>query len=541
MSGRVSKLSPTFVRMAVPRGRQGAQGSSLTKLLLRANQLIRGSLRAKFIIVIVSLILALMGAVTFVVERHQRRAILEQTQLRALALGASLAAVSEGYLLSYDFIQLEQIAENVTANNKDVMYAVAHLRDGKVAAFSRRSDLQGQRLDDPVSQQALQATAPLVQDIIIPDSGEPGYDVAIPVYGHRSSQKWGTVRVGFSLKRAYALIQQTRRDLVWLSLAAMGCGTLLAAVLAMRISKPIGQLVAAVHAFARGAYDRPIRTGASDEIGYLAHAFEQMRESLQRYLTSLKQHEAALQRKVDETRTLYEIGQEITAQMALEPTLELIVERARELSKAESSLLALRQGASDTFAFQAYSGTVPEALARVDFGSGEEFNGCAMLTTSPITVNADLREYPESPFLEAITKMGVRSVVAVPLKARGMVIGVLTVTSQTAHQFHEEDQQLLSALADQAAIAIENAQLFEAARTQATQLAEANATLRSEIAEHKQAEDALAVRIAQMQAVHTIAEEITRELDLSRLLELIVQRTVHLLGQPGALSFSGTR
>jgi signal transduction histidine kinase len=276
--------------------------------------------------------------------------------------------------------------------------------------------------------------------------------------------------VGFSLQRAYALIQQTRRDLFWLSLAAIGCGTLLTAVLAMRISKPIGQLVAAVHAFARGAYDRPIRTGARDEIGYLAHAFEQMRESVQRYLTSLKQNEAALQRKVDETRTLYEIGQEITAQVALEPTLHLIVERARELSQAESSLLALRQGASDTFAFQACSGTVPEALARVDFGSGEGCNGCTILTASPITVNDDLREDPESPFLEAITQMGVRSVVAVPLKARGTVIGVLTVTSRAAHKFHEEDQQLLSALADQAAIAIENAKLYEQVRQYAGEL-----------------------------------------------------------------------
>src|SRR6266511_6017633 len=104
-----------FLRLAVSRGRQGAQGSPLTKLPLPVGQRIRGSLRAKFIIVIVSLILVLMGAVTLVVERHQRRAIFEQTQLRALALGASLAAVSEGYLLSYDFIQLEQVAEHVTA------------------------------------------------------------------------------------------------------------------------------------------------------------------------------------------------------------------------------------------------------------------------------------------------------------------------------------------------------------------------------------------------------------------------------------------
>src|SRR5262249_46407631 len=104
MSGRVHKLSSTFVRLVVPRGRQGVTGFSLTKLPLREGQRICGSLKAKFIIVIATLILVLRGAVTVVVERHQRRAIFEQTQVRALALGASLAAVSEGYLVSYDFI-----------------------------------------------------------------------------------------------------------------------------------------------------------------------------------------------------------------------------------------------------------------------------------------------------------------------------------------------------------------------------------------------------------------------------------------------------
>ena len=51
-----------------------------------------------------------------------------------------------------------------------------------------------------------------------------------------------------------------------------------------------------------------------------------------------------------------------------------------------------------------------------------------------------------------------------------------------------------------------------------------------DITERKQAEEALSVRIEQMQAVHTIAEEITRELDFARLPYLIVQRAADLLG-----------
>ena len=270
--------------------------------------IIRGSLRAKFILVIVSLQVALMGAVTVVMERNQRKAIIEQARLRALSLGESVATLSEGYLLGYNFAKLEQVAERLTAHDPDVVYTVAHLHDGVVAAYSGRDDLQGTTLDDPISQRALQATAPLVQEIIIPEITEPGYDVAIPVIVPGSAKKWGTIRLGFSLKRAYGLIHQTRRDLLLLSLGAIVCGTSLAIFLAMRISRPVGHLVAAAQELAKGAYDRPVQVDARDEIGYLARAFEQMRISLLRHLES----EAEEKRHLEESnRKLREAQQQL--------------------------------------------------------------------------------------------------------------------------------------------------------------------------------------------------------------------------------------
>jgi len=283
---QVAKLSPTSLTAAT-RGQWQAQRSRLASSPLRAFQIIRGSLRAKFILVIVALQIAVMGSVAVVMERHQRKAIIEQARVRALALGTSLAAVSEGNLLGYNYTKLEQAAEKLTADEADVRYAVAHLYDGRVAAFSGRDDLQGQKLEDPISQRALQATEPLLQDTILAATNERGYDVAIPVFIPRSPKKWGTIRVGFSLERAYGVIHQTRRDLILLSLVAIVGATALAIFLALLISKPIEQLVAGVQAVAGGSYDRPIRVDTSDEIGYLAHTFEEMRTSLQRYVENL--------------------------------------------------------------------------------------------------------------------------------------------------------------------------------------------------------------------------------------------------------------
>jgi signal transduction histidine kinase/DNA-binding response OmpR family regulator len=223
---------------------------------------------------------------------------------------------------------------------------------------------------------------------------------------------------------------------------------------AQRLTGPMRRLAEAAHRIAAGQQPVAVVVDSEDELGRLAAAFNDM-------AAGLAHHEAALQRKVDETTTLYEIGQEITAQVALAPTLRLIVERAYQLLQAEGSLLALRQGDSDTFAMQAHSGTGPPALTALRIRPGEGLGGRIVETGLPIVVGDYLTEYLDSPFLGLVREGGCRSLVAVPLKARDAVIGVLYVQSQVPHKFRDEDRQLLAALADQAAIAIDNAKLYQ--------------------------------------------------------------------------------
>jgi signal transduction histidine kinase len=267
-----------------------------------------GGLRAKFILIIVALQIGVMGAVIVVVEHRQRQAIIAQARLRALSIATGLAALSQRYLVSYNYVNLEEAAEKLAANEPDVQYAVAHLHDGRVAVFSSRDDLQGEQLHDAISQRALQATAPLVQDIIFQATGERGYDISIPVFASGSPRKWGTIRIGFSLKHADGLIHQTRGDLLILSFGAIVCGTSLAIFLAVRISRPIGYLVAVAQELAKGSYDHPVQVEARDEIGYLAHAFEQMRTSLLRHLESEAEERRRLE---DSNRKLRDTQQQL--------------------------------------------------------------------------------------------------------------------------------------------------------------------------------------------------------------------------------------
>jgi signal transduction histidine kinase len=296
MASHVSKPSLMYALLAVARAGGGALWSMLTTLPQRLFQRHWRSLRVKFIVVIVALQLALMGVITVVMERHQRAGILDQARLRAISLALNLAALSEGNLFSYNFIKLEQTAEKMAADDQDVLYVIAHLYDGRVAVFSGRDDLQGTQLSDPISQRALQATAPLVQELLGVETTVHGYDVAIPVFPPHSAKKWGTIRLGFSLRRVYERIYHTRLTLLWLSLGAIVCGTSLAIMLALWVSRPIRQLVAGVQAFTRGSYDYPLQVDTHDEIGYLACTFAQMRTSLQRHLASLAEEQHRLEK-----------------------------------------------------------------------------------------------------------------------------------------------------------------------------------------------------------------------------------------------------
>jgi signal transduction histidine kinase/CheY-like chemotaxis protein len=292
---------------------------------------------------------------------------------------------------------------------------------------------------------------------------------AIPVYQSggdgRASAFQGAVVLDFvypigEFRRTTVVIAGTFLVITALSL---GIALFLTINRVRRLTNPIRRLAEAANLIAAGQRSVNVAIDSLDEVGRLATSFNEM-------AASLEQNETALERKVIETRTLYEIGQEIGAQVALDPTLQLIVDRTRELLRADASRLALQQPESDVFAIQAWSGAVTDTFAGMRFRPGEGFVGRVIQTASPMIVKDYRQEYPDSPFLAAVEEAGVRSFIAVPLKARGAVIGVLAVDSRAPHTFREEDQQLLSALADQASIAIENAKLYEQVRRHAEEL-----------------------------------------------------------------------
>jgi two-component system sensor histidine kinase AtoS len=259
------------------------------------------SLRAKLTGATILVLLLMMLALIGVVERRQRETIIEEVRKRGVVLAKDLAAVSANPLLLYNYTALEQNVERFGLE-ADVVYAILLDMEGKVAAWSREPGRVGSTPSEPVGLRAAAATDLLIQETV--ESGQAIYDIAAPIFVEGAPKKWGTVRIGLSKQRMEAQIARTRWELMGLTAMTLLLGGGLAALVARRIARPVGQLSEAAAAISRGDLDQRIEPEAQDEIGQLALAFNHMASQLLRQRNELESAHAELRRRFEELSDL---------------------------------------------------------------------------------------------------------------------------------------------------------------------------------------------------------------------------------------------
>lgn len=240
----------------------------------------RLSLKSRFILSFTLLVGFLMVSVIGIVEYRQSRAILWEVRKRGIAITQNLAAVSANSLLIYNYIALKQDAEKV-ALAEDIAYVIILDKEGKVAAFSGRDEMQGLELTDEVSLKASGARGTLIQEVYSPDaSGERVLDIAVPVFIKGSAVRWGLVRIGLSIEGMYRDIARLRLTLILMGLMAIILGVLGAIITSRKITRPLDELVMGTVAIADGDLDYRIDIHTGDELEGLARSFNQMTAQL---------------------------------------------------------------------------------------------------------------------------------------------------------------------------------------------------------------------------------------------------------------------
>lgn len=161
---------------------------------------------------------------------------------------------------------------------------------------------------------------------------------------------------------------------------------------------------------------------------------------------------------------LSKVANLITSGLYLEELLRLVVQVTAEVMHSKISSLMLLDPEKKELIVRATQSISEEYNKKPNIKLGEGIAGEAAEQNKPICV-LNVREDSRYLNRDIAKKEGLYSLASVPLAVKGRVIGVLNCYTSRKHKFSENELQLLTALANQAAIAIENAELDLRARS----------------------------------------------------------------------------
>jgi len=173
--------------------------------------------------------------------------------------------------------------------------------------------------------------------------------------------------------------------------------------------------------------------------------------------------EEVLKKKIVQLSALYEVGKSITSTLYLEEVLKLITRKTTKIMDGSSCTLRLLDPEGQELVLKCSYG-LGQHICKVKktVKIGEGVVGRVARSGRPCIIN-DIRKAKRYKYPNIAKQKGLLSFVAVPLVQRNKTIGVLSVYSKKINRYSEDDARLLSMFASQAAIAIENATLYERA------------------------------------------------------------------------------
>jgi two-component sensor histidine kinase len=175
----------------------------------------------------------------------------------------------------------------------------------------------------------------------------------------------------------------------------------------------------------------------------------------------------ASRRRYHELSTLYDVSAEVVSSLSLKNVLTYIADRAVLLSGADKSVLFEFDSASQRLQAHAASGFDLSVIERVSLPIGQCCAGRAVQSGESVT-NIECMRLDGDCFLRGLSEEqlgGVRSTLCVPLTTKHSSLGALCVFSSQRHMLSDDQVRLVMTFANVAAIAMENARLFEETQT----------------------------------------------------------------------------
>ena len=211
---------------------------------------------------------------------------------------------------------------------------------------------------------------------------------------------------------------------------------------------------------------------------------EQLAALRQQHALALRIHEQTERQRSREAElsALFETARDLTAIRDLDAILAAIVRRARQLLHADMTYLSLNDELDGASYMKVTDGALTPEFRKLRLPLGTGLLGLVAQSGAPYFTEdyqADERFVHRDYIDTAVEGEQIRAILGVPLTVEGKVIGALLAVHRTVRPFPAGEVALLTSFAAHAAIALENARLFEQVRAAVGAADRANAELRA--------------------------------------------------------------
>jgi signal transduction histidine kinase len=268
------------------------------------------------------------------------------------------------------------------------------------------------------------------------------------------------------------------RYFAWL---LMGIGLLVGAVVLVwvgnRMTRPIRELHSGVKIIRSGNLDHQVKIKTTDEIQSLADEFNSMARELKASHSNL---EEKVKQRTRELSALYDVTTTVNQSFELQPVLQEVIKKITGIFSFDATRILLFDPAMNELHLRASYENRPELWGRVSvIKRGQGITG-RVADTGQAVIFEDTHNDPrylQLSHTKANEKVGLHFLAVFPIKAKTACVGTLLCAGQFPRRLSANEMQLLTSMAEQIGVAVENANLFTGVSDKSTALEKMNLEL----------------------------------------------------------------